>query len=115
MTSIAIADQSDMSLKFSISHSHLVAVVALRDEFISTFERSHKTCRMAANRWSALVADQNDCIGCRPKMLPCASFIKKYPPLSLKLFVFLLKSIMMDPAMRMILEQMQEDPRAAAE
>ena len=68
-TSIAIAlvgDQSDLSLELSISHSYLVAVVALRVEFKSTFERSHKTRRKVANRWSALVVDQSDCNGGRP-------------------------------------------------
>ena len=68
-TSIAIAlvgDHSDLSLDLSISHSHLDAVVALRVEFNSTFQRSPKTRRMYANRWSALVADQSDCNGGRP-------------------------------------------------
>ena len=68
-TSIAIAlvgDHSDLSLDLSISHSHLDAVDALRVEFNSTFQRSPKTRRMYANRWSALVADQSDCNGGRP-------------------------------------------------
>ena len=68
-TSIAIAlvgDHSDLSLDLSISHSQLDAVVALRVEFNSTFQRSPKTRRMYANRWSALVADQIDCNGGRP-------------------------------------------------
>ena len=56
-TSIAIAligDQSNLSLELSTSHSHLVAVVALRVDFNSTFERSLKTSRVAANHSRAL-------------------------------------------------------------
>ena len=83
-TSIAIAlvgDHSDLSLDLSISHSHLEAVVALRVEFNSTFQRSPKTRRMYANRWSALVADQSDCNGGRSL---CSEVIPRVPLLDIR-------------------------------
>ena len=51
------------SLAFSHDQQQVVAVVALRVKFNSTFERSPKTRRVIANRWSALHRNQNDCNG----------------------------------------------------
>ena len=65
-------DQTDLSLEFSISQSHLVAV---KVEFNSTFEPSLKTRRMAANCWGTLVADQSDCNGLMLRLI--APFVKK--------------------------------------
>ena len=75
LQSLCICDQSDLSLEFSISQSHLVAVVALKVEFNSTFEPSLKTRRMAANCLGTLVADQSDCNGLMHRLI--APFVKK--------------------------------------
>ena len=45
----------------SLSHTHLVAMFALRAEFNSNFEGLAKTGRMIAAHWSAMHRKQSDC------------------------------------------------------
>ena len=54
------------SLALSDDKLHVVAVVAVRVEFNSIFERLPKTFRLAANRWSAMHRNQSGCNGGRP-------------------------------------------------